>query len=269
MLTATTLAGDLTAVRIDVPASTRPPILFLHGLFGGAWQFEALQCWFADHGYSSVAINLRGHHASRPVPDIGSVSVLEYVDDALGAAREMGKPIVFGHSMGGIIAQKLAECDAVCAAVLVCAAPPRGISVASPSLFVRQVKHAPSILFSRPLVMGMADAEALVFNCLPRERHAELLARFVPDSGRAGRELTLGMVAVDEHRVRCPVASIAAAEDQFVVPRVARALAQKYRGAYREFEEHGHYIIAEPGWELVAGEIESWLAQYAGAANDA
>jgi hypothetical protein len=50
---------------------------------------------------------------------------------------------------------------------------------------------------------------------------------------------------------------------------VARALAQKYRGAYREFEEHGHYIIAEPGWELVAGEIESWLAQYAGAANDA
>jgi pimeloyl-ACP methyl ester carboxylesterase len=117
--------------------------------------------------------------------------------------------------------------------------------------------------------MGMADAEALVFNCLPRERHAELLARFVPDSGRAGRELTLGMVAVDERRVRCPVASIAAAEDQFVVPRVARALAQKYRGAAREFEEHGHYIIAEPGWELVAGEIESWLAQYAGAANDA
>ncbi|HWG52029.1 MAG TPA: alpha/beta hydrolase [Gemmatimonadaceae bacterium] len=269
MLTATTLAGDLTAMRLDVPASTRPPILFIHGLFGGAWQFEALQCWFADHGYSSVAINLRGHHASRPVPDIGNVSVLEYVDDALGAARDMARPIVFGHSMGGFIAQKLAECDAVCAAVLVCAAPPGGISVVSPSLFVRQMKHAPSILFSRPLIMDRADADALVFNCVPPERHAALFARFVPDSGRVGRELTLGAVAVDERRVRCPVASIAATEDRFVVPRVARALAQKYRGAYREFEEHGHYIIAEPGWDVMAEEIESWLSQHALVANDA
>ncbi|MGH7632459.1 MAG: hypothetical protein ACRENC_01920, partial [Gemmatimonadaceae bacterium] len=129
--------------------------------------------------------------------------------------------------------------------------------------------HAPSILFSRPLIMDQADADALVFNRMPRERHAALLARFVPDSGRVGRELTLGTVAVDERRVRCPVASIAATEDQFVVPRVARALAQKYRGAYREFEDHGHYIIAEPGWELMAEEIESWLSQHARVADDA
>jgi len=28
---------------------------------------------------------------------------------------------------------------------------------------------------------------------------------------------------------------------------------------YKEFENHAHWLIAEPGWEKVAGEIVKWL----------
>lgn len=257
--TATVIAGDLTAMTIDAAAPRGPAVLFVHGLFGGAWQFEGWQPRMAARGFPNTAINLRGHHGSRPVPHLGSVSLLEYVDDAHAAAAALGKPIVVGHSMGGLIAQKLAESDAVRAAVLICAAPPRGISVVSPSLLVRQIKHAPSLLLSRPIETDPDDAESLLLNRVPPDRHAGIMARLVPDSGRAGRELSLGEIAVDERRVRCPVLSIGCTDDRFVVPRIARALARKYGATWRELAGHGHYVIGEPGWEVVADGVAEWM----------
>jgi pimeloyl-ACP methyl ester carboxylesterase len=259
MLDQITITGGLTGATVTVASTTRPPILFVHGMFGGAWMFADWQRRFAELGYSSLAVNLRGHWGSRPVPEIGKVSVREYVDDALAAAATLGRPIVVGHSMGGLIAQKLAELDAVCAAALLCAAPPRGITVASPSLLVRQLKHAPAVLLSRPLMPDRRDAEALMFNRVPSAEHEALLARMVPESGRAGRELSLGMIAVDERRVRAPVLSVTALDDRFVVPRVGRAIARKYGAEAMELAEHAHYLLAEPGWERVADAVAAWL----------
>ena len=229
-------------------------------MFGGAWQFAGWQEYLAAQGRSSVAVDLRGHHGSRPVADIGKVSLREYVDDALAAARAIGTPMVIGHSMGGLIAQKLAEAGAVSAAVLICSAPPRWISVASTRLLVRQLKHAPAILLSRPLVPGRADADALFLNRIPLAERAALLEQMEPESGRAARELSLGALAVDASRVRCPVLSVGARDDRFLPPRIARAIARKYDGEYREYERHAHYIVGEPGWELVAKDVASWIA---------
>jgi pimeloyl-ACP methyl ester carboxylesterase len=259
MLAQIRIAGGLTGTAATVEATTRPPILFVHGMFGGAWQFADWQRHLARLGYSSVAIDLRGHWGSRPVPEIGNVSVREYVDDALAAAATLGRPIVVGHSMGGLIAQKLAELDAVCAAVLLCAAPPRGISVASPSLLARQLKHAWPILLSRPIMPGRDDAAELMFNRIPPAEHAALLARMTPESGRAGREMSLGAIAVDESRVRAPMLVVTALDDRFVVPRVGRAIARKYAADAIELEKHAHYLLAEPGWERAADSVAAWL----------
>ena len=127
MLRARTFPGGVTASVVDAPGDDRPPLLLIHGMFGGAWQFTDWQHRLAKRGRSSVAIDLRGHGASGTVADIGCVSLNDYVEDALAAARALGTPAVVGHSMGGLIAQKLAEKNAVSAAVLVCSAPPRWI----------------------------------------------------------------------------------------------------------------------------------------------
>ena len=83
----------------------------------------------------------------------------------------------------------------------------------------------------------------------------------MPESGRVARELSLGTVAVDAGRVRCPVLSVSAADDRFVPPGVGRRIADKYGAAYRVFPGHGHFMIWEPGWERPAGEIEQWVAR--------
>jgi pimeloyl-ACP methyl ester carboxylesterase len=260
MLRNTTFPGRVTATVADATGDLQSPLLLIHGMFGGAWQFAEWQRRLAARGRSSVAIDLRGHGASGGITDIGNVSLADYVSDALGVAQELHAPAVVGHSMGGLIAQKLAEKSAVSAAVLICSAPPRWIPALGTELLTRMMKYSPALLLSRPLVPLRADADALFLDRIrPAERDA-IFACIQPESGRAARELALGAMAVDAKRVRCPVLSIGAADDRFLPPRIARAIARKYDAAYTEYADHGHYIVAEPGWERVVDDAAEWLA---------
>jgi pimeloyl-ACP methyl ester carboxylesterase len=255
----TILVDGLSILAVEPAAVTRPPVLLLHGYGGGAWYFDRYQRFLADRGYPSYALNLRGRNGSRPVEDLGRVSVTEYIEDAHVAARHLGRPIVIGHSMGGLLAQKLAESDAVRAAVLMCAAPPRGISLFSWRLAVRQLKHLPALMHSRPVEGTRSDYDSLVFNRIPEPERDALFPRFVADSGRVGRELSLNVVRVDERKVRCPILVIAGSDDHYVVPRIGRRLARKYTAPYWEYAGHAHFPQYEPGWEAMAGDLARWL----------
>jgi non-heme chloroperoxidase len=255
----TMLVNGLTIVVEEPAATTRPPVLLIHGYGGGAWYFDRYQRFLAARGYPTYAVNLRGHYDSRPVADLGRVSIHEYIEDAQAVARHLGRPIVIGHSMGGLLAQKLAESDAARAGVLMCAAAPRGISLFSWRLAVRQLKHLPALLRSQPLEGTRSDLDSLMFNRVPEPDRGVLFPRFVADSGRVGRELSLSVVPVDERKVQCPILVIACSDDRYVVPRIARRLARKYRAPYWEYADHGHFPQYEPGWEAMAGDIARWL----------
>jgi pimeloyl-ACP methyl ester carboxylesterase len=161
--------------------------------------------------------------------------------------------------MGGFVAQKLAEADAVTGTVLLCSAPPKGISVLGLSVLPRQIKYLAPITFSRPLLPNQSDANALVLNRVPLDERAPLFSRMVPESGRVGREFSLGRHAVDARRVRSPVLTISAAEDRLIAPRIGRALNRKYGGTFRLFGGHAHYLLAEPGWQEIANEVIRWI----------
>lgn len=103
------------------------PLLFVHGMWGGSWYWVNYMMAAAQAGWDAWAINLRGHHGSRPVPDLGRVSVLDYVQDVRDCLRGLGEVILVGHSMGGLIAQKVAESGGVRAAVALTSAAPRWI----------------------------------------------------------------------------------------------------------------------------------------------
>jgi len=269
MLRETTFPGGIKASVADVSGAERPPVLLIHGMFGGAWQFAGWQLRLAARRRSSVALDLRGHGASGAsgaggaggaVTDIGRIRLNDYVGDALAVARELGTPAVVGHSMGGLIAQKLAEKGAVSAAVLLCAAPPRWISALGPTLLARMAKYVPALLFSRPLAPRRPDADALFLGRVPAAERDRIFERIQPESGRAALELALGTITVDPARVSCPLLSVGAADDRFLPPRIARAIARKYDCEYREYEDHGHYMVGEPGWERVADDVTAWLA---------
>lgn len=240
-----------------VPATS--PVLLVHGLAGGAWYWDRYQRVLAEHGFTSHALNLRGHHDSRGVADLGRVSLTDYVADVSEAAACLGRPVVVGHSLGGLLAQAVAAAGGVSAAVLLTSMPPRGIRFASPGLVFRQLRHLGAMLLDRPLRGTPGDIIATTLNRIPGAEQQALAARFVPDSGRVARELSLGGLAIDPAHVQVPVLVISATEDRFFSPRVGTRVAARYGAEHRIYEGHAHFIVREPGGEVVAADIARWI----------
>jgi pimeloyl-ACP methyl ester carboxylesterase len=258
--------GGVRLVGAVPDDAAHPPALLVHGLGGGAWYWARWQALFAERGRPAWALDLRGRAGSRHAAAPGRVRLAEYVDDVREAAASLrepglGEPAVVGHSLGGLLAQAAAEAGLARALVLVCSMPPRGIGFATPTLAVRQLRHLGTMLRGRPLVASPADIAHMNLHRVPAAEHAAILDRFVPDSGIVARELSLGGLAIDAARVRCPVLVQAAAEDRFFPPTVQRRVAARYGAELRVYERHAHFVVMEPGWEELAGDAAAWLAR--------
>ena len=264
--------GGLTALATagDSSAPPRAPILFIHGYLGGAWVFENYLEFFAARGHTCVAVNLRGRGGSALPPEskLGKIAMTDFIADATEAAQfitaKEQRPIVLGHSMGGLIAQKLAEQGDARAAVLVCPCPPRGISLLTGPLFRRQLKYAFAIMRSRTVKPRWRDVRDILLNRIPQSERRTAFERFVPDSGRAGREMSFGTIAVDDNEVRahnCPVLVVSCDDDRFIPLRIAQKVATKYRAPLFVARKHGHLLPVEPGWQDSASFVADWLAR--------
>ena len=272
-MSSTIRVGEL-ALHVEQPATTTTgaPILILHGIFAAAWVFEHAQRWLAARGYASYALDLRGRGESAPVVDVGRVPVGAYVEDALAAARAVAgrhaglTPILIGHSMGGLLAQKVAEAGLARALVLLCSAPPHGSPVLGRTLLSKMImpRYLLPLLRSRPLMPTRADADAMILNGVLPDERAAIFAKLSPDSGRAARELAFGAIRVDAGRIRCPVLSVVGLDDRFVPPRAGRAIAKRYGATLVERPGRAHFPLGEPGRDELLETIERWLASKMG-----
>ncbi|HEX4491629.1 MAG TPA: alpha/beta hydrolase [Acidimicrobiia bacterium] len=103
-----------------------PPIVFVHGWSCDRSFFSPQVEHFASR-HAVASIDLHGHgESSRPEPGAGRYSIDAFADDVLAVAADAGfeRPVVIGHSMGGVTALACAaRPGAVRAAVLVDPAP--------------------------------------------------------------------------------------------------------------------------------------------------
>ena len=65
-------------------------------------------------------------------------------------------------------------------------------------------------------------------NRVPAEREEALARAMFPDSGRAGRDMSITGVPVDATRVRCPMLVVAAEDDRFIPARIVERVARRY-----------------------------------------
>jgi pimeloyl-ACP methyl ester carboxylesterase len=249
-------------------------IMMIHGMWGGGWYWENYAKYLEKKGYQCVRPTLRFHdvdpHAS-PNPQLGTTSLLDYAADLEKEIRKLGvKPILMGHSMGALLAQMLGSRGLAKALVLLTPASPRGIMALKPSV----MKSFSSVLtkwafWKRPMRLKFDEAVYSMLHLLPQEEQKKTVQRMVFESGGAAFEIGMWVfdskkaAEVDASKITCPVLVIAGAQDRITPASVVRKVAEKYKGVstYKEFPNHAHWVVGEPGWEEITEYISDWLAR--------
>lgn len=252
-------------------------ILMIHGIgcTGAAW--DRLAPAFRAKGWRVETPTLRPDKrtAGKPPADLPKVRLNDYVDDMEALARQLEAetgqpPVLMGHSMGGLIAQKLAERGVGRAAVL--------ITPASPADCRSGASTAQAFTFANVLFAGSPETKSHkiwrtgfnwgVLNKVPKQRHAEIYAGAVHDSGGVYSDIAYPdrdpskIAVIDETKVTVPVLTIGAAKDRATPIADVRRIGAKYGkvgGDYREYPDNAHWIIDEPGTDKVIADIAAWL----------
>jgi pimeloyl-ACP methyl ester carboxylesterase len=220
-----------------VDYGTGAPLLLVHGL-GGCWQWWLENIPTLGRENRVIAVDLPGFGDSEPLPAPGAME--SHVDTlvALLDALELGRVVLVGHSMGGLIALLFAQehPDRLAGLVPVCAGgvelSPRRLAmiVRGFLLFNAWFKRpAVSRAFARRprlrrLLFTVATGEP---RSLSPELGAELIPRLGSAPGFADAVVAAGSVEseVEPARITVPALLIWGARDPIVPARRARVLA--------------------------------------------
>lgn len=252
-----TTVGGFPALRAG---GRGPALLFLHGAF---MTHEVWRPWMerlAARGWPVVAASLRGRLGVGPERARG-VKFADYLADATRVVDALDEaPILIGHSLGGLLAQKLAEAGRARAMVLVAPAPP-GMLTAQAVALPAYLPMMPKILAGTPVMPACSACERIALNCTPVEERQRVHDTLVWESGAVYREMIFGSVKVDARKVTCPTWVIGGAEDRIVSTALMRSTAARYKAELKLYEGHAHFILGEPGWESVVDDVAAWLEE--------
>lgn len=239
---------------------THPPVLLLHGLFGRPSLMQPWTTVLDDAGFRCHVPALPGRDPSDDAV-LERTGVAEMVDAALAAYDEIGEPaVVVGHSMGGLLAQKVAAARNPLAAVLLASVPPGTLWPQLRSL-PRFRRSMPSVAADRPFLPSPDVMRAVPLCTLSTAEQDRLIPEFVRDSGRVFREMMSGapVVRVAAGDVACPVLCVSAGEDRSVAPWMSRRIAARYGAQHQIHPGLPHWIIAESALTQVAPPVLAWL----------
>lgn len=248
-------------------------IVMIHGMWGGKWCWDNYRDFFEENGYKCIIPILRHHECNPkdvPISHLGTTSLLDYAEDIEKEIQQLDvKPILMGHSMGGLLAQILGSRGLSEAIVLLTPASPYGIIAIKWSV----IKSFLSILtkwnfWKKPYRQTFNEAVYSMMNNLETKEQKKAFSKFVYESGQAIFEIGLWFfdskcaAKVDESKITCPVLVISGTEDKITPASVVKKVAEKYKTAtYKEFSNHTHWVIGEYGWKEIAKFTASWLKE--------
>ena len=244
--------GRGISIRAFVGGEGRP-LLLVHGFGGAAWNFSELRPQL--EGRRLIVPDLPGHGGSSALPAAAS---LRGFADALVPLLD-GPTDVLGHSLGGVVALRLAERHPALVRRLVLAAP-AGISTSTRRAelviaFLGRVK--PGRIAGRRVerIAGSRRLRRAVFGPFEVSNPDLLSERAVhgflrgpllhTDALSAGLALAADDPRSDLERVRCPVLVLWGGRDRQVPLEDGFEYARRLRAQLRVVADCGHLLIGE------------------------
>jgi pimeloyl-ACP methyl ester carboxylesterase len=255
------------------------PVVFVHGLWLHGESWNAWLEFFRQNGYDAVAASWPGDaettEATRRNPAaVAGHGVAEIADHIAGQLAALGrKPILIGHSFGGLLVQNLLGRDLAAAAVAIDPAPIRGVL----ELPLSALRAALPVLgnpfnYGRAVALTAAQFRYGFTNAVSEPESRDLYARYaMPAPGRPlfqAATATLNPWAATRVNVanarRGPLLLISGAEDHTVPPALVRSAFRLYSSSpavteLKEFAGRGHSLTIDSGWREIAEASLAWL----------
>ncbi len=218
------------AMEVVKPAA--PLLVLVHGAGHTAMHWQYMQRLFAQAGYHSLAVNLRGHGQSEGRSRVLENTLQNYVDDVRGFLQEQVRPrpyVLIGHSMGGYIVQGVCQQeqdDALVGVALLASVTPKLSGRAGMSL---------GLLWS---LLRHPRSESLD----PTQQFQHFPS---PENGGP--------------RPSVPMFIIGAEQDKMVPPALVKATAAAYGTTPMLFPRMGHDLMLDVDYQKVAAALMDWI----------
>lgn len=267
-------SGFLTGVggvklfqRTWKPDAPKGAIVLVHGMNEHIGRYEHVAAFFVDQGYAVYGIDHRGYGRSE-----GPRCYVDRFEDYLTdlkrivdqAQREHGKPIMVGHSLGGLIAFRYASAYPETLKALIVSSPAFGqrtkvdavtralapiLSALLPRLQMK-VPFAPESVCRDPEVVQEYAADPLVGRTATPRWFIEL--------NKSALACHQSLAAA----MQLPVLFLQAGGDLLVDPEATRAiydLVSHERKAYKLYPDMYHEIMNDPERDQVFHDMLDWM----------
>ena len=194
-------------------------LLFIHGMWGSGKQWNNYINYFKERNIKAEAIDLKENM------DIKKVSMADYIKKVSSMAD---KKILVGHSMGGLIVQKVAEMVNVKGIVAIASAPPKGIKFRNKSMKIHSLKYLPQILLKKPFKPSYGFIKKYLLNCIDDKIAREIYEKLAYESPIVSYEIFMNKIDVDERKIKTSILFMAGKEDRIAPPELEEEIAKKY-----------------------------------------
>jgi pimeloyl-ACP methyl ester carboxylesterase len=251
-------------------------IVFIHGAWVTPRSWDVFRAPFDAAGYEvrTPAWPMIGAHEAAELNadppagfgGLGIVRIADHLQAMIEALPE--KPVLLGHSFGGLLTQMLLDRGVGAAGVALNPAPIGGL-VPGPSAW-RAI--APILLrpngWRSPYKFTRKRFGRLFANAAPPALVDEAYDRYViPAPGKIFHQAAFWSgTRIDPKRRTQPLLITGGTEDRLISPHLSSAAYRRQRRApaqtdYVDFPGRSHFLIAEPGWEEVADHALSWIGR--------
>ena len=257
------------------------PVVFVHGLWLHASSWDSWADLFRESGYEPLMPGWPGDsdtaEETRNNPErVAGKGIDEVVEHYAQIIKGLdARPVVIGHSFGGLIAQRLLGQDLAAAAVAIEPAPIKGVIFLPLSAL-----RVASVALRRPANRNQAislTAEQFRYgfgNALPAQESSELYERWaIPSPGRPLFEAAMANFVPGSpakvntgNKTRGPLLITAGGRDHTVPAAISHATRRLYHKSpavtdLREFPDRGHSLTIDHGWREVAQTVLDWLGE--------
>ena len=254
-------------------------VVFIHGAFVSSQCWDEWKDYFEQHGYTvyapawphkdAPARTLRSRQPDAAIASIRLEQLVNYYDSLIQRLPE--KPILIGHSLGGLIVQLLLQRDRGAAGIAIHSVAPKGTMTFKLS-FLRSTSAALGLFTStkKSYLMSFEKWQYAFTNGMTLRQQRDGYERFaVPESKLALRDGLSNVAKIDYKKPHAPLLLTSGSIDHAVPASLNRDNFKKYKKygegsitELKEFEGRNHFVLGQPTWREDADYILRWISHH-------